>query len=58
MDARKRLGVQKRDVEHSEGGEKGMIMGYILEVEPKECADGGGWAGREGTRSTVPEYVT
>lgn len=45
-------------MEHSEGGEKGMIMGYILEVEPKECADGGGWAGREGTRSTVPEYVT
>lgn len=34
------LGVQKRDVEHSEDGEKGMIVGYLSEVQPKECADG------------------
>lgn len=34
------LGVQKRDVEHSEDGEKGVIVGYLSEVQPKECAAG------------------
>lgn len=34
------LGVQKREVEHSEYGDKGVIVGYLSEVQPKECADG------------------
>lgn len=52
------LGVQKKDVEHSEDGEKGMIVSYIKKVQTKEHADGywGGVLGKEG-QSTMPEYV-
>lgn len=50
------LGVQKKAVLHNEDV-TGMIMGYILEAEPKECTDRGWWW-RKGGKSSMPEYVT
>lgn len=51
------LGVQKKEVLHNEDVEKGMLVGYILEAEPKECTNRGWWWGKGG-QSTMPEYVT
>lgn len=63
MDAGNQLGhydgVQTGEVEHSEDGEKGMILEHILEVEPKESAGGvGPGGGVGGKRRTEPKYVT